>query len=136
MREAMPRPSFDADVGELAPSAPTITPYDEAHMITYVRVLDAAKEGADWRDVARIALRMNPELDADRAQRAFESHLARAKWMTSQGYRLLLRQGGWSHEAWPHVRSWTSFGRTYGAGLARPPASKPDGFAASTAGVK
>jgi len=29
----------------------------------------------------------------DRARRAFESHLSRAKWMTEHGYRLLLRGG-------------------------------------------
>lgn len=94
----MPRPSFDADVADLPPSVPTITAYDEEHLITYLRVFDAAEEGADWREVARIVLRMDPDQDTERARRAFESHLARANWMT-RGYRLLLRQGEWTHEA-------------------------------------
>jgi hypothetical protein len=36
---------------------------------------------------------LDPEHEADRAQRAFESHLSRAKWMTEHGFRHLLRGG-------------------------------------------
>jgi hypothetical protein len=32
-------------------------------------------------------LRINADIEADRARRAFESHLLRARWMTEQGYR-------------------------------------------------
>jgi hypothetical protein len=67
------------------------TVYDEQHILTYLRLLDADAEGADWRDVARIVLHLDPEREFDRARRAFESHLARAKWMTEHGYRQLLR---------------------------------------------
>jgi hypothetical protein len=56
-------------------------------------VLDAHNEGADWREVSRIVLHIDPEREPERARRAFESHLARAKWMTEQGYRHLLRGG-------------------------------------------
>jgi hypothetical protein len=42
-------------------------------MITYVRVLDADQQGADWRDVSRIALRIDPDNEADRVRVAFES---------------------------------------------------------------
>ena len=62
-------------------------------MITYMRVLDADQQGADWRAVSRIVLHIDPDRDADRARRAFESHLSRAKWMTEQDYRHLLRSG-------------------------------------------
>jgi hypothetical protein len=31
--------------------------------------------------------------ESDRARRAFESHLSRAKWMMHHGYRHLLRGG-------------------------------------------
>ena len=50
-------------------------------------------EGADWREVARIVLQLDPEREPDRARQAFESHLARAKWMTQDGYRHLLQRG-------------------------------------------
>jgi hypothetical protein len=62
-------------------------------MVTYLRILDADQEGADWREVSRVVLHVDPEQDADRARRTFESHLARAKWMTQVGYRHLLRGG-------------------------------------------
>jgi hypothetical protein len=40
-----------------------------------------------------MVLRLDPEQESNRARRAFDSHLSRAKWMTEQGYRLLLRGG-------------------------------------------
>jgi hypothetical protein len=43
--------------------------------------------------MARIVLHIDPEREPDRARQAFESHLARAKWITSEGYRHLLRRG-------------------------------------------
>jgi Uncharacterized conserved protein (DUF2285) len=67
--------------------------YDEQHVITYLRLLDADAQGADWREVALIVLHLDPEHESDRARRAFDSHLSRAKWMTEHGYRHLLRGG-------------------------------------------
>jgi hypothetical protein len=55
-----------------------------------LRLLDADAKGADWREVARIVLHLNPRDDSDRARRAFDSHLSRAKWITEYGYRHLL----------------------------------------------
>lgn len=40
-----------------APADDRITAYDERHFITYLRILDAAEEGADWREVVRIVFR-------------------------------------------------------------------------------
>ncbi|HEX9588201.1 MAG TPA: DUF2285 domain-containing protein [Bradyrhizobium sp.] len=76
-----------------APSGSVLTAYDEEHLVTYLRLLDADVEGADWREVARVVLHLEPEHESDRARGAFESHLSRAKWMTEHGYRLLLRGG-------------------------------------------
>lgn len=73
--------------------ATEVTPYDEAHFITYLRVLDAAAENADWREVARIVLHRNPDAEPERSRRCWESHLSRAQWMTKTGYsHLLVRQ--------------------------------------------
>jgi hypothetical protein len=58
---------------------PALAPYDQERVITYLRLLDADAEGADWRDVARIVLHIDPDQGADRARRAFDSHLTRAK---------------------------------------------------------
>ena len=89
----MRMPPLDPDVADTAPSDSVLTVYDEQHIVTYLRLLDANAEGADWRDVARIVLHLDPEREFDRARRAFGSHLARAKWMTEHGYRQLLRGG-------------------------------------------
>lgn len=83
----------DPKIADLAPSAPELTPYDEQHAVTYMRLLDAEADSADWREVARIVLGVDPSVEPDRARRAFESHLARAKWAARHGYRELLRRG-------------------------------------------
>jgi len=41
----------------------------------------------------RIVLRIDPNIGAGRARLSFESHLSRARWMTEQGDRHLLRGG-------------------------------------------
>ena len=89
----MKKPPLDPHIADVAPAGPALTAYDQEHMITYMRVLDADQQGADWRDVSRIVLRIDPDTEADRARIAFESHFSRARWMTEQGYRHLLRSG-------------------------------------------
>jgi hypothetical protein len=86
-------PSLNPDVADLPPSGPDLTIYDEEHGITYLRLLDADAEGADWREVSGIVLHIDLDQEPDRAWRAFDSHLARAKWVSSVGYRQLLRRG-------------------------------------------
>jgi hypothetical protein len=71
------KPPLDSNVADTAPSDSVLTVYDEEHLITYLRLLDADAEGADWRDVARIVLHIDPEHESDRARRAFDSHLSR-----------------------------------------------------------
>lgn len=85
----MPRPKLDPDVADEAPSSDELTDYDEEHLVTYLRLLDAEAAGADWRDVARIVLRRDPTTSDD-ALGCWESHLKRARWMTKHGYRHLL----------------------------------------------
>jgi Uncharacterized conserved protein (DUF2285) len=89
----MQKPPLDPDLANTAPADTVLTRYDEEHMITYLRLLDADADGADWREVAQIVLHIDPEREPARARRAFDSHLARAKWMTEHGYRQLLRGG-------------------------------------------
>jgi hypothetical protein len=50
LRESpMQKPPLDPDVADTAPSNSVLTAYDEEHVITYLRLLDADAEGADWR---------------------------------------------------------------------------------------
>ncbi|MGY3478374.1 DUF2285 domain-containing protein [Bradyrhizobium ottawaense] len=88
----MQKPSLDPDVADSAPNEPLLTAYDEQHVVTYMRLLQAEGEGADWREVSRVVLHMDPEREPDRARSAYQSHLARAKWVTEQGR--LLRGAG------------------------------------------
>ena len=80
-------------VADAAPDGRVLTAYDEQHLVTYLRLLDADGEGADWEEIARIVLQIDPAREPARAKRAWESHLARAKWLTENGYRHLLRGG-------------------------------------------
>lgn len=88
----MSGPPLNPDVADVAPNEPVLTAYDEQHVVTYMRLLQAEGEGADWREVARVVLHMDPEREPDRARSAYQSHLARAKWLTEQG-RLLRGTG-------------------------------------------
>jgi Uncharacterized conserved protein (DUF2285) len=89
----MQKPPLNPDVADTAPADTVLTRYDEEHIITYLRLLDAEADGADWREVTQIVLHIDPEREPARARQAFDSHLARAKWMTEHGYRHLLRGG-------------------------------------------
>ena len=88
----MKKPELDPDVADVAPNDSALTTYDEQHVLTYTRLLQAESEGADWRDVARIVLHIDPDREPDRARNAYLTHLARAKWVTEQGR--LLRGAG------------------------------------------
>ena len=85
-------PKLDPDVADNVPWSEDITSYDDEHLVTYMRLLDADADGADWREVARIVLHRDPEAEAKRTRRCWEAHLTRARWMTSKGYRKLLEQ--------------------------------------------
>jgi hypothetical protein len=71
----MKKPPLDPDVADAAPSDSVLTVYDEEHIITHPRMLDADAVGADRRKVARIVLHLDPDREPDRARKAFESHL-------------------------------------------------------------
>ena len=86
-------PADPAPVRDAAPEEETLTGYDRQHLVTYLRLLDAEEDKADWREVARIVLGLDPSREAERAHKAWRSHLDRAHWMVRAGYRHLL-QGG------------------------------------------
>jgi predicted GNAT family N-acyltransferase len=86
----MAQPPVDPPVADQAPTASDLTGYDQEHLVTYLRLLDAEADGAEWTEVSRIVLHIDPSREPERARRAFETHLARAKWMTEHGYRHLL----------------------------------------------
>lgn len=78
-------PKLDQEVADQAPSSDAVTDYDRDHLVTYLRLLDAAREGADWREATRLVLGRDP--DHPGAHACWESHLRRAEWMTRTGYK-------------------------------------------------
>lgn len=88
----MVRTPIEPRIADQAPQAPCLTSYDRAHLITYLRLLDADAEGADWEEVAAIVLKLDPQQDPARARAVWKSHLERARWMTRSGYQHLLRE--------------------------------------------
>ena len=79
--------------GSCPPDSPVLTDYDRAHVQLYIRLLDAASSGVQWMVAAREILNIDPTLDLVSAKRTFDSHLARAEWMTKVGYRFLQGSG-------------------------------------------
>ncbi len=84
--------TLDPDVADGVPWSENITPYDEEHFVSYLRLLDADADGAEWSEVARLVLHRDPRSEPERTRRCWEGHLARARWMMTKGYRKLLEQ--------------------------------------------
>lgn len=74
------------------PSGQVLTSYDREHMVLYLRLLDSARDGADWREAVQILFGLDPESDPQRCRLVHDSHLARAQWMSESGYRELVRE--------------------------------------------
>jgi len=75
------------------PQSPTLTDYDRQHLAIYVRLLDAAEEGAEWAEVVHVLFGLDPSQEPERARQVDDAHLARARWMTEHGYWHLLKAG-------------------------------------------
>ena len=81
---AQPEPPIATEV----PWAETLTGYDRAHLVTYLRVLDALADKAGPDEMARKILGIDPTTEPTRARAAIESHIRRARWMTEHGHLL------------------------------------------------
>ena len=44
-------------------------------------------EDADWREAVRVIFGIDPASEPERARTIYDTHLARARWMTEMGYR-------------------------------------------------
>ncbi|MBP6013327.1 MAG: DUF2285 domain-containing protein [Alphaproteobacteria bacterium] len=86
------RPPTISRLSEVAPKAPRITAYDEAHFQTYLRLLDAQAHNAPVGDLVAIIREAAPQMNASKARAALRSHLNRAIWLSKQGYRSGLRK--------------------------------------------
>ncbi|WP_287958593.1 DUF2285 domain-containing protein [Filomicrobium sp.] len=73
------------------PQSAVLTNYDREHLKTYLRLLDSEADGACWEEAVSVIFGLDARKDPGRAERVYASHLARAKWMTDNGYRNLIR---------------------------------------------
>ena len=55
------------------PVEPFLTGYDMDHLVTYLRLLNADADGADWREVARIVLDLDVEKNPERASQSWRT---------------------------------------------------------------
>jgi hypothetical protein len=78
------------DFVDQPPQMDRLSSYDERHLVTYLRLLDAERDGAPWEEAVSIIFAIDPGQEPERARLVYDSHLARAKWMTQSGYRHLL----------------------------------------------
>ncbi len=87
-------PKLEPQVADAPPPSETLTDYDLEHLVTYLRLLDAERDGADWREAALAILGRDPAAAPELCRQCWETHLARARWMTTTGYRDLLAADG------------------------------------------
>ena len=59
--------------------------YDRQHLLIYAELVDADDAGVGWRDGALGILGIDPVEDPDLAHCAWDSHLARARWIIGDG---------------------------------------------------
>lgn len=85
-----PRPTLDPELLPAPPASDDLTDYDYRLLIVYLRLLDAEAEGADWAEVARVVLRLDPVCEPRKARAMHAAHLSRARWMRDHGYYKLL----------------------------------------------
>ena len=74
------------------PSSRTLTSYDREHMKLYMRLLDAERDGADWREAVQILFGLDPDVDPQRSRHIHDAHPARARWMSERGYREIVQE--------------------------------------------
>ena len=75
-------------IAERAEWSEVITFYDRQHIVTYARLLTAERERVDWRDGVREILLQDTDRDPKQARICWESHLERARWISTEGFRL------------------------------------------------
>ncbi|PBB40089.1 hypothetical protein CK222_30060 [Mesorhizobium sp. WSM3866] len=71
------------------PWSESLTSYDRQHFKIYLRILDACADSASLEEMADLILGIDPDLEPVRARRAVRSHIDRANWIVTTGYKEL-----------------------------------------------
>jgi hypothetical protein len=69
----MRKSDFDLPIADEAPNSSTLTNYDEQHLLTYLRLLDAHAEGAEWDEAALLVLHIDPRRAISPARNGWSS---------------------------------------------------------------
>ncbi|BCH34885.1 hypothetical protein MesoLjLc_68150 [Mesorhizobium sp. L-8-10] len=76
-------------VQDEVPWSDNLTAYDNEHFTIYMRLLDASADDASEDEMAQLVLGIDPMREPERARMAVRSHLDRANWMVTTGYKEL-----------------------------------------------
>ncbi|RUV84972.1 DUF2285 domain-containing protein [Mesorhizobium sp. M1A.F.Ca.IN.020.06.1.1] len=71
------------------PWSESLTSYDRQHFNIYLRILDACADDASEKEKADLILGIDPAHEPVRARKALRSHMDRANWMVTTGYKEL-----------------------------------------------
>lgn len=71
------------------PWSESLTSYDRQHFKIYLRILDACADNANIEEMADLILGIDPALEPVRASKAVRSHIDRANWIVTTGYKEL-----------------------------------------------
>ncbi|WP_376704661.1 hypothetical protein RQ479_07920 [Mesorhizobium sp. ISC25] len=74
---------------EEVPWSDSITDYDRQNFRVYCQILDACGDDASIEEMADLILGIDPALEPVRARKAVRSHIDRANWMVTTGYKEL-----------------------------------------------
>ncbi|NGO54549.1 DNA -binding domain-containing protein [Allomesorhizobium camelthorni] len=77
------------EIKEEVPWSDGLTVYDKEHFTTYMQLLDACADNATEEEMAHLVLGIDPAREPERARKAVRSHLDRANWMVTTGYKEL-----------------------------------------------
>lgn len=77
-------------LAEAAPTADTLTTYDEAHFAVYLSLLHASADGVSDTEMCRDILGIDAGAEPERAKAMLQSHLDRARWLSSSGRQRIL----------------------------------------------
>ncbi|MER8811031.1 DNA -binding domain-containing protein [Mesorhizobium australicum] len=85
----MLEPESNTPIADEVDWSDSLTASDKAHFTTYMRLLDASADGASEEEMANLILGIDPAREPERARNALRSHLDRANWMITTGYKKL-----------------------------------------------
>lgn len=73
------------------PISEAITAYDRQCFKLYLMLIDAENDGERWEDAHERIFGLETGVDLQIAELQYHSHLERARWMTIDGYKQLLK---------------------------------------------